>query len=353
MEFPSWIAPNPPPRSLDLNLEPLHLPRDASKAARESDFMGLRVGSTAIPKEEVRDTKELPFLQAGGLAEELSRANSENKKLNEMLVVVCENYNALRSHVMEILSRNGERESSPSRKRKLGWADVGEGNLVAGTNNGSSESSSSDHDVRRNKPREEIIKGKITRLCVRSESSDAGFGVKDGYQWRKYGQKITRDNPCPRAYFKCSFAPTCPVKKKVQRSIEDPLVLVATYEGEHNHPKSPHSEAAASASNSRVSASSAQAPSKSPSQNSSAPPPLGPPTRAITLDLMKSGSAGSNNKAPKVDESQKLHQFLVEQMASFLTKDPSFTAALATAISGKGTSADREMSKRDLFSLAI
>ncbi|GAV78943.1 LOW QUALITY PROTEIN: WRKY domain-containing protein, partial [Cephalotus follicularis] len=58
--------------------------------------------------------------------------------------------------------------------------------------------------------------------------------VEDGYQWRKYG-KVTRDNPSPRAYFKFSFAPTCPVKK-VQRSIEDPFVLVATYEGEHNHP---------------------------------------------------------------------------------------------------------------------
>ncbi|KAJ8555433.1 hypothetical protein K7X08_012929 [Anisodus acutangulus] len=84
------------------------------------------------------------------------------------------------------------------------------------------------------RPRE--ITTNISTVCVKTTSSDQTSVVKDGYHWRKYGQKVTRDNPSPRAYYKCSFAPTFPVKKKVQRSAKDPSVLVATYEGEHNHP---------------------------------------------------------------------------------------------------------------------
>ncbi|KAL0461588.1 UNVERIFIED_CONTAM: putative WRKY transcription factor 4 [Sesamum latifolium] len=56
--------------------------------------------------------------------------------------------------------------------------------------------------------------------------------ASDGYNWRKYGQKHVKASECPRSY-KCTHL-NCPVKKKVERSLDGRITEI-TYKGRHNH----------------------------------------------------------------------------------------------------------------------
>ncbi|CAF2251855.1 unnamed protein product [Brassica rapa] len=58
----------------------------------------------------------------------------------------------------------------------------------------------------------------------------------DSWAWRKYGQKPIKGSPYPRGYYRCSSTKGCPARKQVERSRDDPTMIIITYTSEHNHP---------------------------------------------------------------------------------------------------------------------
>ncbi|KAK4435770.1 putative WRKY transcription factor 40 [Sesamum alatum] len=266
--------------TIDLNTNPMHNPTD-------------------------HDHDQPP---ADDLIEEFNRTKSENKKLNDMLTIICRKY-------IELMQKQSVEELFNSKKRK--YDDRENFDRIIGN-------SSFVHSCCNEWPPKEI-KSNVSRVHVRIDPSDSSLVVKDGYQWRKYGQKVTRDNPSPRAYYKCSFAPSCPVKKKVQKSANDPSLLVATYEGQHNHhhPSTPGISV-----------------SLLPGVAGASPSPGSTPigcsgSAASTLDFTDPTICSKMQSAIAATDNTAVQQFFVEQMASSLTRNPSFTAALAAAITGR------------------
>ncbi|CAI8585925.1 unnamed protein product [Vicia faba] len=59
------------------------------------------------------------------------------------------------------------------------------------------------------------------------------FNHDDGYNWKKYEDKLAKGNGNQRSYYKCTW-PNCVVKKKVERTI-DGDIIETVYKGTHNH----------------------------------------------------------------------------------------------------------------------
>ncbi|XP_019193556.1 PREDICTED: probable WRKY transcription factor 71 [Ipomoea nil] len=116
---------------------------------------------------------------------------------------------------------NGEEDSSKSKKDLI---------LPKGCEDGDDDKSTKINKGAAKKKGEKKQKEPRFAFMTKSEIDN----LEDGYRWRKYGQKAVKNSPFPRSYYRCT-SQKCTVKKRVERSYEDPTVVVTTYEGQHNH----------------------------------------------------------------------------------------------------------------------
>ncbi|XP_061369832.1 WRKY transcription factor 71-like [Gastrolobium bilobum] len=94
------------------------------------------------------------------------------------------------------------------------------------------EDHGNEDSTKENKPKKKEKKPREPRFAFLTKSEIDH--LEDGYRWRKYGQKAVKNSPYPRSYYRCT-SQKCTVKKRVERSFQDPAIVITTYEGQHNH----------------------------------------------------------------------------------------------------------------------
>ncbi|CAA0829417.1 Probable WRKY transcription factor 23 [Striga hermonthica] len=182
--------------------------------------------------EEHREMSSLGFLEMSGF-EDLMLGDMDRDHLmvalesqqlpveySEAAVHTPNNSCSISSSSAELAAANGRH------RKRVGGADE--------------EDEEEEEEENQEKTEKEVLKPKKKKQKREKEprfafmtKSDVDH-LDDGYRWRKYGQKAVKNSPFPRSYYRCTST-QCGVKKRVERSCEDPSIVVTTYEGTHTH----------------------------------------------------------------------------------------------------------------------